>query len=198
MITLDRDVCILDVETLGLKRDAPIWEFAALRITFDNNDIDTLPLVVAKEEFLVEHDTSYGTDRLPAEFAADYRHRYEPVFALPQPQAVEKIIAITDGAVIAGSNPAFDIERLALLLDKHGRRPGWHHHPLDIPSMVVGYAAHRRVQLRDLIDGDLHWRSDQLGERVGVNAHSFARHTAAGDVQWCFAQWTAMTRKAGA
>lgn len=32
MIDFDRDLCFLDVETLGLDRHAPIWEFAAIRV----------------------------------------------------------------------------------------------------------------------------------------------------------------------
>ena len=28
MITFERDICFVDIETLGLERTAPVWEFA--------------------------------------------------------------------------------------------------------------------------------------------------------------------------
>lgn len=183
MIGLDRDICFLDTETLGLAPEAPIWEFAAIRIPGPANRQKPADAV----EFLIDHDTSYGTSHLPDRFADDYRARYWREFAWPAKQAAQTIHAITAGAVIAGSNPSFDIERLGLLLDRHGLTPAWHYHPLDIPSMVAGWMA---------ADNDgitLQWRSTVLSECTGVVPGEFERHTALGDTRWCLAQWKAMT-----
>lgn len=184
MITFDRDLCFLDIETLGLARDAPVWEFAAIRIVGSGSPVKHGG-VVDRVEFLVEHDTSYGTGLLPESFAKDYRARYWSEFAWPAMYAAREIHKITDGAIVAGSNPSFDCERLELLLKDHGFHPAWHYHPLDIPSMAVGWhAANGGTGVK--------WRSTELSELVGVQPGDYERHTAMGDVKWCLAQWKAM------
>jgi len=184
MIHFDRDIVFLDTETLGLALYAPIWEFAAIRIAAPVADV-AAGKVLDQVEFLVEHDTSYGTGQLPESFAEDYRARYRAEFAWPTAIAARKIHEITDGAIVAGSNPSFDIDRLELLLKAHGFDPAWHYHPLDIPSMAAGWhAANGGTGVK--------WRSTELSELVGVQPDDFERHTALGDVKWCLAQWEAM------
>lgn len=188
MITFDRDLCFLDTETLGLERAAPVWEFAAVRVR--DND------VVAREEFFIGHDHGYGTVGLPEAFASDYRARYNADKALHPVAAAAVIAAITADAIIVGSNPSFDMERLELLLRANGFKPGWWFHPLDIPAMAAGQVARSVVaasaELGDEVRLELVWRSNDLSRRLGVDPDQFARHTAMGDVQWCLAQWRAM------
>lgn len=184
MITFDRDIVFVDTETLGLAPDAPIWEFAAIRIAGMGADV-AAGKVLDQVEFLVEHDTSYGTGHLPESFAKDYRARYWAEFAWPAMHAAREIHKITDGAIVAGSNPSFDIERLELLLQAHGIDPAWHYHPLDIPSMAAGWYVGNG-------GGELFWRSTELSTAVGVDPDDYERHTALGDVKWCLAQWKAM------
>jgi DNA polymerase III epsilon subunit-like protein len=189
MITfVDRDIVFLDCETLGLEREAPIWEFAAIRLRGRE--------IVDIRDFFVRHARRYGTASLPESFAADYRARYRTEEARSETSAALGIQAITDGAIIAGSNPSFDMDRLEILLRSEGLTPGWHHHPLDIPSMVVGQVARSVAIAADDLVGDLKvalpWNSNQLSRRLGVDPDNFARHTAMGDVQWCLAQWRAM------
>lgn len=188
MITFDRDIVFLDCETLGLKRDAPIWEFAAIRLR--GNEI------VAMEEFLIRHDEDYGTNDLPEAFAEDYRTRFQHQAARGTHDAALAIHGITEEAIIAGSNPSFDMDRLELLLREEFLIPSWHHHPLDIPSMVLGQIARSvvaaTVELGEEIGLLLKWNSNQLSRRLTVNPDDFPRHTAMGDVQWCLAQWQKM------
>lgn len=187
MITFDRDICFVDTETLGLERQAPIWEFAAIRLR-DNK-------VYSSCEFFIGHDHGYGTDGLPQEFAADYRARYNAAEAMSPSEAASFIKGVTRDAIIAGSNPSFDMERLDVLLREQGREPLWHYHPLDIPSMAAGYLARSVLAYRDLADTlpiRVEWKSSDVSRRIGVNSANFARHTAMGDVQWCLAQWRAM------
>lgn len=186
MITFDRDIVFLDTETLGLDRRAPIWEFAAVRLR--GNEI------VSTEEWFVGHDHGYGTNGLPEVFAADYRTRYDADVAVSPAAAAKAIATITSDAIVAGSNPSFDMDRLGLLLRHYGYEPGWHYHPLDIPSMVVGQVARSGLHLpaRRTPPRPLPWNSSQLSRRLSVDPDDFARHTAMGDVQWCLAQWRAM------
>ncbi len=182
---LGQDIVFVDVETLGLDRDAPIWEFAAIRVAGATSgrpgEID------ARQSFFIEHNPGAWPDGLPEEFRKDYRDRYHQPSSLIRAQAAWRVKLLTDGAIIAGSNPAFDRERLEILLGSEGLTPGWHYHPLDIPSMALG-------RLAGLPPGQpvLPWRSDELSQRIGVEPADYARHTAMGDVLWCLAQWRAM------
>lgn len=182
MITLDRDIVFLDTETLGLDRNAPIWEFAAIRL-HDGHVVDVLHCQIL-------HQQDGWLDTLPERFANDYRRRFDLQAALPSRQAARLIHTITDGAIVAGSNPSFDLERLAMLLNRFDLTPGWHYHPLDIPSMAAGYLAN--MLGRQHCDNHP-WRSDDLSASIGVRSGDYPRHTAMGDVQWCIAQWRAMT-----
>lgn len=185
MITFDRDIVFLDVETLGLARDAPIWEFAAIRVSRTGEILD-------RTEILIEHDRGGWLDALPEQFRADYIGRYWREFAVRPATAAATIFNITDGTIIAGSNPSFDTQRLERLLADNGLQPGWHFHALDIPSMVVGWMANN--EWNEHFDSHLTWKSDALSELTGVLPQSYRRHTAIGDVEWCLAQWQAMTR----
>lgn len=186
MITLDHELCFTDCETLGLDREAPIWEVAAIRLRADGT----------RDEYhaMVLHHPGNWVDFLPEVFADDYRRRFDLQLAVPGAQAAREIRAFTDGAIIAGSNPSFDMDRLALLMRKYGvPAPGWHFHPLDIPSMVVGCEAGIGLDLsKTPRNAELEWNSSRLSSHVGVNPANYARHTALGDVLWTLAQWDAM------
>lgn len=187
-ITFDRDLCFLDCETLGLDPAAPIWEVAAIRLHTDGT--------ASVYECQILHQQGNWLDTLPQQFADDYRRRHDIQAAIPSGQAAREIHIITDGAIIAGSNPNFDTDRLARLMECHGITPGWHYHHLDIPSMVVGCEAGGLIAQAGAyppIDVELPWHSSRLSSRVGVNPDDWLRHTAMGDARWCLAQWRAMT-----
>lgn len=162
----------LDTETLGLDRAAPIWEFAAIRV-------DDAGMEVAREHFTIEHDPGDWPDALPKFFREDYLRRYSPGLAVPRVLAVRRIADIVDGgAVIAGSNSAFDMERLTDLLAEYLYTPGWHYHPLDVPTLALGWLAARG----ELIARP--WKSDAISRAAGVDPAHYQRHTAMGDVLW--------------
>ena len=99
----DRPIVFLDTETLGLEHDAPIWEFAAIRVN---------PLGSVKEMlFQIDHDDAdEWLETLRPDFAEDYRTRYDPEFSRYPHAAASAIWDITAGAVIVGCNPAFDLD----------------------------------------------------------------------------------------
>jgi DNA polymerase III epsilon subunit-like protein len=184
MITFDRDLCFVDTETLGLERAAPIWEFAGVRLRFDPSLPEFAPV-----SFQILHQQDSWLESLPEAFVDDYRSRFDIQLALPPRQAAREIQAFTAGAIIAGSNPSFDMERLDLLMARFDLTPEWHYHPLDIPSMAAGFMAHSKSFV---VESKLDWKSSAMSQRVGIDPGDFARHTAIGDVQWCLAQWHAM------
>ncbi len=180
MICFDRDVCFVDIETLGLDREAPIWEVAAIRI-------DPAGAEVGRVELQIMHQPGVWAESLPESFRKDYLARHQIELAVPFRQAAREVHEITSGAIIAGSNPSFDTDRLGLLLERAGLQPDWHYHPLDIPSMIAGVFAVASIPDGTLIP--LQWNSSQLSRRIEVDPSEFARHTAMGDVEWCLAQW---------
>lgn len=170
----------LDCETLGLDRLAPIWEFAAIRIADDGTE-------VGREHFMIRHDPRDWIATMPDAFVRDYHARYDPSRALQRWTAGRRIADIVaGGAVIAGSNPAFDMERLTDLLHAEGFEPGWHYHPTDVPTMAIGWLAARG----QLIPKP--WKSDALSRAVGIDPDAHGRHTAMGDVLWTRDLYNAM------
>lgn len=171
----------LDTETLGLSRRTPIWEFAAIRIEDDGS-------LSAREHFQIIHDPTLADPDLPQWFRDDYEQRYNPADAVPPELAADAIAEIVrDGAVIAGSNPAFDMEKLTDLLGRFGIVPTWHYHPCDVPTMALGWlAAGAQLIPRP-------WKSDALSRAVGINPADFDRHTALGDVEWTWDLYVAIT-----
>ncbi|GAA2418394.1 3'-5' exonuclease family protein [Mycolicibacterium llatzerense] len=181
------DIVFLDTETLGLDPQAPIWEFAAIRVR------PCFP--VETREFTIKHQAAYWVDRMEgqgpkgAALAADYRARYNKAHALTEAEAAKEIHAITKGAWVIGCNPGFDLDsrRLDDLLLRNGIEHAWHYHPDDISSMAKGWlAAAGRLPAPP-------WSSDQLSLALGVDPAKFARHTAMGDVRWVMAQYDAIT-----
>lgn len=174
-ITHTDDRVFLDTECLGLDPRAPIWEFAALR-----REQDGYVTATTQVEIFIQHDP-YGwldSPDFPESFRVDYRTRYDPDTAVPEQDAAEIIASYTTNAVIHGSNPSFDMERLETLLRRNKIEPGWHYHPVDVPTLTQGYLAAK---------GKLPnppWRSDALSIAAGVDPGKYARHTALGDVLW--------------
>lgn len=182
-----RDLCFLDVETLGLDPDAPIWEFAAIRRSRDDQ-------LHRREHFMVAHDPSGWLEdfaRTAPSFAEDYQARYAEDLALSERAAALVIYSITEGAELVCCNPVFDEPRLTRLLDRHGFEPGWHYHPHDIASILQGWLAAR---------GQLPpppWKSDALSLAAGIDPARYDRHTALGDAQWTRDLWDRVMHDGG-
>ena len=180
------DVVVLDTETIGLHQDAPVWEFAAVR-----RHADSKPDV--RVEFQIRHEpepwlTTMEKDPRGKRFAGDYRARYKRSSAILEPHAAKTIDQVTRGAIPIASNPGFDLTRLEALLRRNGIEPGWHFHPMDIPSLVLGY-----LYGAGRCPAGPPWKSDVLSDALGVNSKDYARHTAMGDVEWTLAQYESVT-----
>lgn len=169
----------IDVETLGLLEDSPIWEVAAMLVTANG---------VMRQQFsvFVEHDPALVDPDLPQSFRDDYGSRYVPDRALDPAIVVTRIAQLAEnGAHVCGSNPSFDMDRIAKL--DPFQTIGWHYHAIDVPTLVHGYLLGKGIMPAPP------WKSDFLSRCVGVDPADFDRHTALGDVQWCHAMWEAVT-----
>lgn len=171
------DITFLDTETLGLDPDAPIWEFACIRRRKGLPDLTV--------HILIEHDPGDWLETLPPAFQDDYRTRYNPIHSLTEGAAASEIHFATNGAIVVGCNPGFDIDsaRLTKLMQRNGIEPAWHYHPLDISSMAIGYLAGKGFPPAQP------WKSDHLANDIGIVTGNYQRHTAHGDVLWTAAQW---------
>ena len=90
------------------------------------------------------------------------------------------VAAWTHGAVLVGSNVAFDAETLAVLLRENWLAPSWHYHPLDTSSIMLGALADRGERPGPTV------KSDDLSRMLGVDPPApDERHTALGDARWC-------------
>lgn len=170
--------CFLDTETTGLGPDDEIWEFAGRR--YGDGDIQELHL-------FIEHDVRKA-QYLPTPFYKDYTTRYPGAWksVTSASAASLKIQEFTLGAHIIGANPAFDAEKLAVMLRKYNLEPKWHYHLLDVENLILGYLLGRGEKVATP------WKSEELSRRVGVDPADFQRHTAMGDVLWVEAQWAAV------
>lgn len=174
------DLVYVDTETLGLHPDAPVWEFAAIRV-FESGQVDDV-------QFCINHIAGGWLDQLSEPFLSDYLKRYRHEDALDQRSAAAMIWLVTRDAHIVGAVPNFDTERLAKLLHRFGITPEWHYHLIDVENVVVGYLAAKGELLTPP------WKSDDLSLAIGVDPQQFKRHTAMGDAEWCKAQWDAVMR----
>lgn len=171
----------MDTETTGLSLDDDIWEFAAIRREEDGTETRT--------HLFIEHDMG-KCQALPESFRADHRARYTDAAALAPNVAAAEIGALFhDRPHVVGAVPNFDTERLSLLLTRHGIRPGWHYHLIDVENLAVGYL-HGRPGERSI---PLPWDSDTLSRACGVEPPTDERHTAMGDAEWAKALYDAIT-----
>lgn len=177
------DLVFVDVETSGLGPDDEIWEFAAIR---REQGVDLDPVVlqvkVAKQKL----------DRLPEPFRSDVTKRYvaesaaAPYFAA---KFIAEVFALdADGRppYLVGANPAFDAEKIAVLLRANGYTPSWHYRLQDVEALTSGRTG--------LIVGGL----DACLEVFGHVPEDYDRHTALGDAQAVRVLWDSlMTRDGG-
>jgi hypothetical protein len=130
---------------------------------------------------------------LPGLLAESRRQAFEFAAArVPARQLAAEIADLTAGAELWGSNPAFDMRHLTVLLGEQGITPAWHYHPGDIPSMARGWCAARGVTPTSA-KGDGRIRSDDWSRAVGIDPDAFNRHSALGDARWVRAQYELMT-----
>lgn len=184
----------MDTETTGLSLDDHIWEFAAIRREPDGTESTT--------HLFLQHSTS-RCQALPESFRLDHERRFPASHTrdwhpdtLP-PKAAANVIAdlLDDRPHIVGAVPNFDTERIALLLRKNGREPGWHYHLIDVENLAVGwiygrYGTSDEAEARAV---SLPWDSDELSRACGVEPPSEGeRHTALGDARWAMRLYDAL------
>lgn len=182
----------IDTETTSLGPQRRAWEVALLipngshlhkhEWFIDSADLDlgnADPMSLRVGRFYERHP--FGLGRLMAGRALG-RDAVREVEVL---RAVERL---TRGVQLHGSRPEFDMATLEPRMRANGLLPAWYHHPIDVPSMAIGYL---RALGRPLPEKA---SSEELSRAVGVEPNDFDRHTAMGDCLWQYHLYTEITR----
>ncbi len=120
--------------------------------------------------------------------------------------AARRLHTLLDGAVIVGSNPAFDAEMLTHLLGRYFDQPRpWHYRTVDVVTLAVGslYGRASEWTVRDC-DATWYgkvakavgwpWRSHDVSRHVEIEPPApEIRHTALADARWARDMWDAVT-----
>ncbi|MFB7461231.1 hypothetical protein [Streptomyces sp. NPDC056188] len=111
-------------------------------------------------------------------------------------QAVSAILSVLRGAVLVGSNPAFDDRFLRKLLGPGSAQ--WHYRTVDIATLAAGYVRGLAASTQSPGTGEdvasLPFSSRGLSRAVGVEPPGDdVAHTALGDARWAKSVFDAVT-----
>lgn len=120
--------------------------------------------------------------------------------------AAHRLYALLDGAVLVGSNPAFDADMIGKLFGRHYDQPRpWHYRMRDAADMAAGYLYGRASELTRLgcdasyyerVDKYLAegWKSRELSRAVQVEPPGDDAHQALADARWMRDVYDAVTK----
>jgi hypothetical protein len=183
-------LAFVDVESVGLDpfiHDA--WEYAViLRI----DGVDT------EHVYRVEPDLTHADPK-----ALEINRYHERTGAAnwqwdDRETAATRLYGLLNGAVMVGSNPAFDAEMIGQLLGSYYTQPKpWHYRTIDVATLAAGHLYGQAAEFTRR-DCDADWYT-KVAERIGWPLKSYAAsealgvprpvgavaHTALGDARWC-------------
>ncbi|MGX1515040.1 3'-5' exonuclease [Streptomyces collinus] len=119
--------------------------------------------------------------------------------------AARRLHALLDGAVIVGSNPAFDAEMITHLLGRYFDQPRpWHYRTIDVVTLAAGSLYGRAAERarrgvaawfpRIATALGWPWRSYDTSRLVGIDPPTpEAGHTALPDARWVRDLWDQIT-----
>lgn len=182
-------LAFVDTETVGLDpflHDA--WEYAVI---LRSDDIDT------EYEFRILPDLTNADPKALEINRYHERTSNEDWHWDDRRSAAARLYKLLNGAVIVGSNPAFDAEMLTHLFGRYYDNPRpWHYRTVDVATLAVGLAygkaeaamkrdcdASRYGKVEEYIG--FPWKSYSASEAIGIaRPAGDVAHTAMGDARW--------------
>ncbi|MFB7605226.1 3'-5' exonuclease [Streptomyces gardneri] len=209
----NRPIAFVDTETTGLdpyRHDA--WEIAIILRRPNQPDIEHLfqirTSLVNADPKALEINRRLERFAVPdGEFAAKLpTATRRAAMELTEATLMHDLMDLLDGAMLVGSNPAFDERFLMKLFHEAGCPPRWYYRTVDIATMAVGHLYGQAYTLAKqncdaeyygradslLSDG---WRSYELSRLMGIEPPTKeAAHTALGDARWARDVYDAITK----
>jgi DNA polymerase III epsilon subunit-like protein len=200
-------LCFVDTETTGLDPDQhEIWEIAIIRRDADGIDWEShyqlrkteLHLAQAADEKALEISRYHERMIVPEDCGYAQIDGTGKPCAMSYKTLIDDLNRLLTGAVIVGSNPAFDVAFLRTLMNA----APWHYRTIDIATLAAGYrygqAASGAYGGDFLFPGDYPthpYSSRGLSRAVGVQPPgSTLAHTALGDAHWARDVYDAITK----
>lgn len=191
-------LAFVDCETIGLDpfvHDA--WEIAVI-LRADGRDEEHV--------FRIKPDLS-NADPQALEINRFHERTSAPDWRWNEPHIVAtRLHYLLEGAVLVGSNPAFDADMIRNLFARYyGDAAPWHYRTVDIVTLAVG-SLYGRASERTRNDCDATWygkvaravgwpwKSYDVSRHVQVEPPAAeVAHTALGDARWARDVWDAVT-----
>lgn len=208
-----RPLAFIDTETTGLDpRDHDAWEIAIILRRAGFPDVEHLfqlrtSLATADPKALEINRHAERFVVPDGEFAIQLPTAIVPSTAtLTEADLMHNLMALLDGAILVGSNPAFDDRFLTKLFNEAGLPTRWHYRTVDIATLAVGHLYGQAYTLTKqncdaafygradalLADG---WKSYELSRLMGTEPPSKSdAHTALGDARWARDVYDAITK----
>lgn len=174
-------IAFLDCETTGLNPDLhDVWEIGLILRYSDEAD--------AEFRWTVKPDLTHADPK--ALEVGCYYDRTVGVMWDYAPEVALNLARFLAGAVVVGSNPAFDQAFLTRWLQRHGQVWTAHYRTVDVTTLGWGYligsdSSHDH--------GALVPRSEVASRLIGVDPDDYERHSALGDARWVRDQFSAIT-----
>lgn len=191
-------LAFVDTETTGLDpflHDA--WEIAVI-LRVDGQDEEHV--------YRVRPDVS-NADPQALKINRYHERTSDPAWVWDDREAAAaRLYQLLEGAVIVGSNPAFDAEMLTHLFGRYFDQPRpWHYRTVDTVTLAVGslYGRASEWTVRDC-DATWYgkvakavgwpWKSHDVSHHVEIEPPApEIRHTALADARWVRDMWDAVT-----
>ncbi|MFD7861817.1 exonuclease domain-containing protein [Streptomyces sp. NPDC059783] len=206
-----RPLAFIDTETTGLDPHThEIWEIAVIKRDPDGRDWEShfqirksdIHLAQTADEQALKIGRYHERIAVPADCGYAQIDGDGRPCAMSRDTLVYDLTRLLTGAMLVGSNPAFDAAFLRAFL---GATP-WHYRTVDIAAMAVGHLYGQAYTLTKqqcsaeyyaradalLADG---WRSYELSRLMGIEPPSKSdAHTALGDARWARDVYDAITK----
>lgn len=175
-------LAFIDTETTSLRPDRRVWEVALIYYRPTTHAAPRYVQTRTMGAFIAVADLDLGNADSKGLAIGGFYDRHPEMNGGGAPAGEREVLTrvefLTRGAVLLGSNPAFDIDVLGARMRANGIAPSWHYHPEDVPTLALGW-----LYGRGLAEG-VPRKSDAISLACGIDPAKYARHTAFGDCEW--------------